>query len=941
MIFKQALLIIQYITIIGLFLEIVIVIRRCTSKLHIYLLLNCLATLVSNIGYLCEMNAPTEEAYYVALKFSYAGRVWVAFTLFLFVLELCKVRLPALVRDVLVGVHLFTYVLVLTIQKHDLYYTDTKFRYVINGIFPKLFHKNGIWYNIHMVIQIGYIVLGLILLFRSLYREKNRTAKKRIVVVLCAIIAESFFYIVMMIGIPGLTNVYDVTMLGYFIGTMFMLIAIISFDLLGTKEIAREFVIDRISEGIIAVDRDGMVQYANEPAKELFPTLKDEGRELPEEVGRAVESDENISLKGHIYRPEINELLYQGNNYGKLYAFVDETDHIRYMEELEEQKEIADNANQAKSRFLASMSHEIRTPINAVLGLDEMILRESTEKEIRSYAADIQSSGKTLLSLINDILDLSKVEEGKMEIIPVQYELSSLINDLVNMVRDRADRKGLALILEVDKETPHLLCGDEIRIRQCVLNLLTNAVKYTETGSVTLKVYSEKKDDQRISLGFAVTDTGIGMKQEDLDKLFSPYQRIEEKRNRTIEGTGLGMSITRQLLDLMGSSLVVKSEYGRGSVFSFTVIQDVINWEEIGEFAERFDDEKADACEYHALFFAPEARILVVDDTEMNLTVMQSLLKQTGILVDTALSGREALALSEETAYDAVFIDHMMPDMDGIETLQRIRENDRNANTPAIALTANAVSGAREMYLEAGFTDYISKPVKGIRLEKLLLSLLPPEKLHEVETGTQTASLKEDASLPEWLLNVPGLDTERGLDNCGSAEGYQNVLTVFHQTAGDKTEEIETLHREADLANYTIKVHALKSSARIIGATELSKLAEALETAGKEADKDFIEAHHDELLSLYRDFDRALAPLDQQTDALEEIDPAAMKEAYQTMTEIAGSMDYGLMESLLKEVRSYRLSEKDETNIKTIEDLLNRLDWDGLRDMAARACSEA
>ena len=289
------------------------------------------------------------------------------------------------------------------------------------------------------------------------------------------------------------------------------------------------------------------------------------------------------------------------------------------------------------------MSHEIRTPINAVLGMDEMILRESTETPIRTYAANIMSAGKTLLSLINDILDLSKVEEGKMEIIPVQYDLSSLINDLVNMTRDRAIKKGLKFNINVDRHIPRLLTGDEIRIRQCVMNLLTNAVKYTETGEVTLTISfttGENTASGHILLDFKVEDTGIGMKAEDMEKLFSPYKRIEEKRNRAIEGTGLGMSITRQLLELMGSALKVKSEYGKGSEFSFAIDQEVVKWEEIGDVAARFGELSDRGYEYHELFHAPEARILVVDDTEMNLTVMQSLLKKTRIKIDTALSGR-------------------------------------------------------------------------------------------------------------------------------------------------------------------------------------------------------------------------------------------------------------------------------------------------------------
>ncbi|MBO4414923.1 MAG: hypothetical protein J5824_02950, partial [Lachnospiraceae bacterium] len=329
---------------------------------------------------------------------------------------------------------------------------------------------------------------------------------------------------------------------GALFGTVFMLIGIVGFDLLGTREIAKDFAIDRISEGIIAVDNDGRIQYYNEPAAKIYPefdaffsadtgtrektadnsdkSAREPGKhgmtrvytpyDIISSIAEAVQNGETLKIDDRVYTPEENELLYRGENYGKLYALVDDTEHYQYMEELQKQRDIADSANEAKSRFLASMSHEIRTPINAVLGMDEMILRESGEQHVRAYAADIMSAGRTLLSLINDILDLSKVEEGKMEIIPVQYDLSSLINDLVNMISGRAAKKGLKFNVNVDEHIPHLLLGDEIRIRQCAMNLLTNAVKYTEKGEVKLALSYEKREQDHILLTFTVEDTGIG-----------------------------------------------------------------------------------------------------------------------------------------------------------------------------------------------------------------------------------------------------------------------------------------------------------------------------------------------------------------------------------------------------------------------------------------------
>jgi len=401
----------------------------------------------------------------------------------------------------------------------------------------------------------------------------------------------------------------------------------------------------------------------------------------------------------------------------------------RQYAQIREARDEAERANLAKSRFLANMSHEIRTPINAMLGMDEMILRESHEKQTIEYADQIMSAGNTLLSIINDILDFSKIEEGKIELIPVQYNTGSFIKDIVNMIKERAEKKGLILNVEVDPALPTTLFGDEIRIHQCIMNLLTNAVKYTESGSILFKVGFEKTDESHISLKISVTDTGIGIKKEDLEVLFSPFTRLEEKRNRSIEGTGLGMSITRRLLALMNSKLSVESTYGVGSVFSFAVVQKVEDWAEIGEYSKQLSESTKAIKENKELFKAPSARILAVDDTKVNLSVITKLLKRTGVMVDTAFSGSQAIEMAKTTHYDIMLIDHMMPIMDGIETLQKLKEMDPDSDTVYIALTANAIAGAREMYLASGFDDYISKPVKGSVLEATLKAHLPQDKI--------------------------------------------------------------------------------------------------------------------------------------------------------------------------------------------------------------------
>ena len=542
-------------------------------------------------------------------------------------------------------------------------------------------------------------------------------------------------YVIYFFKLVPIARKFDVMIFGFAIGNVLMLIAIIKYRMLDAVTAARNYVVDELSEGIIVVDPEDNISYYNKPARNLFPVLsqKGAGSEDTSEVIRtirgAIEEGQPIRMDERIYTPKANPLVMEGENVGTLYALGDDTEQYHYMTELRKQRELAEEASKAKSQFLANMSHEIRTPINAILGMDEMVLRTSSEKEVLDYAEDIQTSGRTLLALINDILDFSKVEEGKMEIIPVQYEPGVMKSDLVNMVRERAVQKGLTINVDFDGNIPRLLKGDEIRIKQCALNLLTNAVKYTKEGRIGLKIGSRREDDKHIRLDFAVSDTGAGIRKEDMEELFSPFARLDEEKNRSIEGSGLGISITKRLLDLMDSSLSVQSEYGKGSVFSFSVVQEVLDWEPTGDLDREHDIKERKKPEYKEMFHAPNARILVVDDIRMNLTVITKLLRKTLIKIDTAMSGPEAILLARKNDYDIIFVDHLMPDMDGIETLHHMKENEGDNHPVYIALTANAISGAREMYLDAGFADYVSKPVEGVRLEKLIMGYLPAEKL--------------------------------------------------------------------------------------------------------------------------------------------------------------------------------------------------------------------
>ena len=613
---------------------------------------------------------------------------------------------------------------------------------------------------------------------------------------------------------------------------------------------------------------------------------------------------------------------------------------IYHEQQLMNELEVEKKAGKAKSEFLSNMSHELRTPINAVIGLDEMILRESNDEEILTLARDIKAAGKSLLGLINDILDFSKIEAGKMDIIPVNYDLSSVVNDLINMIKIRADKKNLELIIAVDSETPNMLYGDEIRLKQVITNILTNAVKYTEKGSVTLNISHEKLSPREINLLVSVKDTGIGMKEEDLGKLFTAFERIEEKRNRTVEGTGLGLNITQSLLNLMGSRLEVKSVYGEGSTFCFALKQTVLSDEPIGDINQAIRKNISQSELYHESFIAPEAEILVVDDTEMNLTVVKGLLKQTQVQIDTALSGFECLDMVKKKKYDIIFLDHRMPEMDGIETLQKFNEleDNRSAGTPVIALTANALSGARETYIDAGFADYLTKPIDYKKLEKMIMDYLPCGK---VKPSDGTAVSSEDSSLPEWIFSLSDINAKEGLQNCGSEKTFLDALYNFYDAIDENSEKIESYYNEKDWHNYNIKVHALKSSARLIGADALSSRAFSLEVASEDdsPNEGFIKIHHNPTLRLYRSYKEKLAALKAKDDAgkdesmKEPISGEDLSEAFEGILELIESIDYETADELIRSLDDYVIPDESKDKYMQLKKYAAAFDWNAAAEL--------
>ena len=690
-------------------------------------------------------------------------------------------------------------------------------------------------------------------------------------------------------------------------------------------------------------------------------------------------------------------------------------------------------ASQAKSAFLSNTSHEIRTPMNAIIGMIDLIMHENTSDIVLSYATDIRNACRGLLTVINDILDISKIESGKLEITPARYYISSLLADIISIVKMRTDEKNIVLAVNIDPNIPSELIGDEMRIKQVLVNLLNNAVKFTHEGRITLSVHSELEGDV-CRLLFSVEDTGVGIQAEDMEKIFVLFQQVDTKKNRNIEGTGLGLSISKQIVEIMGGVIDVKSEYGVGSTFTASIVQPVANIQPVTALkhpekisvliyenrpaylssltfaldslgcsyqicANRSEmNHQLESNKYNYIFvssmyihniqavvlakqpnanmivlngdgnvhsnvrsismpihglqianilndeydcydsrnyisntasiIAPEAKVLVVDDNAVNLKVAVGLLNIYKIQVDTATNGFHAVEMVKKTDYDMVFMDHMMPDMDGIDTTIAIRNLDEKyAYLPIVALTANAISGVREIFKAEGMDDFLAKPIEISKLNAILQKWLPAEK----------QTVKEEITAPEIMHSeIPGLDVGRGVVNSGGTQdAYNEILAIYVADNENKLNDMAKYHKENDLKALTICAHAIKSASANIGANNISIMAAELEAAGIAGNNGYIDANlqrfSNALSILLGNIRDCLANI--RKEDLEQSKPADMgflKASLADMEQHMDNLDIDVADSVLKELYAYQWSDAIFEQIYKIKECLNIFDYDGI-----------
>ena len=825
-------------------------IKAETSREQKLMMILLVLGIVHNIGVFIEVNSVTLEGALNANMVEYVGSSFYPLAFLMFASLHCSRKVPGWFTNLFLLLGMAVIFAVWTNNETHLYYTS------VSSVTDIRFHikvEYGPLHNLYLIcILVPYIYAAGIVLGEI--RREEEIHRRRVLV---AISATSVMPVVSMLlywAVPQIT--FDITpmvAIWVVIISIFLLNRSQGFDI--NRLVARK-VLEVMDDGVITLDSEMRILSVNVAATDIFPELKtvEEGtsietiKDFPMDIVLASGKNE-FQLNGRYFEGHLNVVR---DSYDVIRGYVilifDETEMYQFLGEIMKMKEEADEANKAKSDFLANMSHEIRTPMNAIIGLSELIIEESMGRKVYDFAQDIKNASNSLLSIVNNILDISKIEAGKMELQEQEYAVERIVQDINGIMRIAAAEHGLAMRYNINEKMPYLLCGDDGKIRQIIINLLNNAIKFTRKGQVSLSVDYELLDDEQILLLLIVEDTGIGIKKEDLNKIFENFQQVDTKKNRQVEGTGLGLAIVKKLAEMMGGMVQVESEYGHGTRFQVSIPQKVMDNTPIAD-STLTNVEKGEEIEN--MFKCPNSQLLIVDDNRINLKVAVGLIELYGARIDEAKSGPEAIEKVKEKKYDIIFMDHMMPEMDGVEAVHIIRTQcGENGRDPVIiALTANAIKGAQEMFLENGFQAFLPKPIDKDQLHEIMSTYIPEEDKVPDEAA---AAVEEFTEEDVQQLAMEGVDVRAGLElRREGVKSYLELLELYYTDGLEKVLLIRQLAEAEDYKNYEIEVHALKSASANIGAMELSSMAKANEYAAKDGNEEFIQDNYETLLEEY------------------------------------------------------------------------------------------
>lgn len=833
----------------------------------------------------------------------------------MFMIRWKNIKIPQWVIHLLLVVNMGFYVMIATVDYHHLYYKDY-------WLAPSKANLNGYtleispapMYYVYMAFLLAEIMTTIGIIISSYCSQRSMPNKGKIHFLMIAAMLSPM--LLLSLRILKILKGDDPTPLGILLSCIFMSIAVVKYGLFDPVKNAKNYIIDNLKEVVIVTDADHRFLFLNSMADKIITSInKEQGYSTDDKIYAFIQGSQDFfDWKDRHYQVEETVLKDNELIQGYMMTIVDVTKIIEQNHLMKRLVLQTEDANRAKTNFVSNMSHEIRTPMNSIVGITEILLRSRHSPKEQEYLLNIQSSGRVLLTIINDVLDCSKMEAGKMQLFDEPYDTCSLFHDLRISMENRIGHSGLELIYDIDQDIPCKLKGDMGRIRQVIINLVNNAIKYTEKGSVRFSVHVRQKNTDKVMLYYEVADTGIGIRKEDQKILFDAFQRVEMDRNRYVEGTGLGLTISQNLVNMMGGVIEVESEYGKGSRFFFTIEQTIIDPTPVS--AVNYNGQKDNVTEKEAecLFIAPEAHILLVDDNELNLVVAKELLKPLRMQIDTAENGLQAVKMVRGSQYDLVLMDHMMPVMDGIEAAKAIRAlpEDKYQKLPIIALTANAMVDARKEFLNAGMNGFVAKPIDFARICNQLKLWLPKDLVRDVPKEEAKKLLADDLSDREIQPEDPqmGFSFEEGVKHCGSKAALMKTIRIFYRTIDSKANKIEQCLKEGLIGDYVIEVHALKSSALLIGAVPLSEAAKELEDYGKQGKTEVLEEKTPDVLTLYRDLKNILRPYaEKEEDAKKEFSDGEWITALQQIHQCIEQFDLDGVDQIMEQLEEYQVPE--------------------------------